>query len=351
MKSGAFDRLLTATYRCPGNPEAWTDLCRMIGTAFGAPHVHIVLFGRDGRVQAQAADDPAAGNEYTLEYARRDLAAPKVMASAPGQVLWSHALLSREELARCPVQNELLPRVGVGSRTWIHSPFDDGQVFSTGILHGRTGEGLDARAAQRLTQLHAHLSQAMHLHLTLETARAEQRSLEAGLDAVGGGVLLLGRGGDVLFANQSARRLFDQGRLGAPDSSDDAAIRRVVGAALGWNGPARAGEAVLRDMRLRASPVVDDCPGLVEGAAVVVYVQNTAPKAIDPARLLVLGLTPAEAALAAAIGDGETVDAYAARTGRATGTIRAQLRAIFGKTDTHRQSELALLVTRVAGAG
>ncbi len=45
-----------------------------------------------------------------------------------------------------------------------------------------------------------------------------------------------------------------------------------------------------------------------------------------------------------------TIDAYAARTGRAIGTVRTQLRAIFGKTDTHRQSELALLVTRVARA-
>jgi DNA-binding NarL/FixJ family response regulator len=45
-----------------------------------------------------------------------------------------------------------------------------------------------------------------------------------------------------------------------------------------------------------------------------------------------------------------TIDAYAARTGRAIGTVRTQLRAIFGKTDTHRQSELALFVTRVARA-
>jgi DNA-binding CsgD family transcriptional regulator len=230
-------------------------------------------------------------------------------------------------------------------------------VFSTGILHGLAGEGLDERGSQQLTQFHAHLQQAMRLHLTLETARAESRSFEAGLEAVGSGVVLLAREGNVLFANQPARRLFDQGRLrlvagriSAPLSIDDVALRRVMAAALGRSGPARAGQAVLHDMRVRASPVVESGLQLVEGAVAVLHIQDTTPQALDPIRLLVLGLTPAEAALAAAIGGGEAIDAYAARTGRAIGTVRTQLRAIFGKTDTHRQSELALFVTRVARA-
>jgi DNA-binding CsgD family transcriptional regulator len=72
---------------------------------------------------------------------------------------------------------------------------------------------------------------------------------------------------------------------------------------------------------------------------------------LTPGHLRPLGLTPAEGALAIALAQGETLDGYAVRTGRSLGTVRVQLRTLFSKTDTHRQSELLLLVRRVAGLG
>jgi len=58
----------------------------------------------------------------------------------------------------------------------------------------------------------------------------------------------------------------------------------------------------------------------------------------------VLGLTVAEAKLAVLLAHGMTIDECAPRLGLSRETVRTYLKKIFGKTDTHRQSELTALV-------
>jgi DNA-binding CsgD family transcriptional regulator len=59
-------------------------------------------------------------------------------------------------------------------------------------------------------------------------------------------------------------------------------------------------------------------------------------------------LRPAEAKLAALIASGISLEAAAERLGVARDTARNQLKAVFTKTDTHRQAELVALLARVA---
>lgn len=56
------------------------------------------------------------------------------------------------------------------------------------------------------------------------------------------------------------------------------------------------------------------------------------------------GLTPAEARVALLLGRGRSVGEIAAALGVATTTVRTHLRQIFAKTNTHRQSELLMLL-------
>lgn len=59
------------------------------------------------------------------------------------------------------------------------------------------------------------------------------------------------------------------------------------------------------------------------------------------------GLTTAEARLASAIGNGASLDIAADALGISYETARCQLKAIFSKTDTHRQGELVSLISRL----
>jgi DNA-binding CsgD family transcriptional regulator len=53
--------------------------------------------------------------------------------------------------------------------------------------------------------------------------------------------------------------------------------------------------------------------------------------------------------LAGLIGAGETVERAAERRGVSVHTARAQLKAVFGKTDAHRQAELVALMAKLRG--
>ena len=64
----------------------------------------------------------------------------------------------------------------------------------------------------------------------------------------------------------------------------------------------------------------------------------------DPGLLRLLGLTPAEARIAAAVGAGLPPREAARSLGLAESTVRSGLKVIFGKLGIRRQTELVKLV-------
>lgn len=68
----------------------------------------------------------------------------------------------------------------------------------------------------------------------------------------------------------------------------------------------------------------------------------------EPALRAAFQLTPAEARVALGIARGDALSAIAQTQGIALGTARTQLKAIFAKTGTHRQAQLAALLSRMA---
>jgi DNA-binding CsgD family transcriptional regulator len=61
-------------------------------------------------------------------------------------------------------------------------------------------------------------------------------------------------------------------------------------------------------------------------------------------------LTPAEAAIAAALGEGKSVEAIARTCHISLNTARTHLKHIFDKTNTRRQAELVSLLARSVAA-
>jgi DNA-binding CsgD family transcriptional regulator len=69
---------------------------------------------------------------------------------------------------------------------------------------------------------------------------------------------------------------------------------------------------------------------------------------VGPA-LELLGLTPAEARIAALVGGGESPREAADALGVTYNTVRSSLKLVFDKLGVGRQSELARVVARLAG--
>lgn len=86
-------------------------------------------------------------------------------------------------------------------------------------------------------------------------------------------------------------------------------------------------------------------------ALLVVRPLNRRPAVAEDTLRRVFGLTGAEALLAARLASGEALDDAAATLGIARETARVHLKAIFAKTDTHRQAELVALLASLAQPG
>ena len=67
-----------------------------------------------------------------------------------------------------------------------------------------------------------------------------------------------------------------------------------------------------------------------------------------PAKTGPFGLTAAEAKVAVQIGRGDMLADIAGEHGVSVATVRSQLASVFAKTQTRRQTELAMLLARIA---
>ena len=355
MDEHGFTQLLAAIYRAPGDAAAWSAAAGQAAHALGAAHAHVVAF-TGTRVDAHAVTLPEAGQEYVDHYAARDRAVHRMLRGPDHRAVAPADLLTADELRRCPVRHELLPRYDGAHRLFVKSRLSGAQAIATAIIRAPGQGEFDAPARLLIERIHPHLAQAMRLHLELVRARMVSGALERGLDQLGTGLILLDRAGVIVFANAAAHAVLDArrglgvelGRLAADSPPANARLQAAIGGA-------RAGaprQAVVLDgadgrpVIVRVLPAPPEGGWLAEGVVVLLN-DTSAPLAVAPQAMTALGLTPAESRLAAALVGGATVAAYAREAGLAPSTVRSMLRDVFAKTGTHRQAELALLAVRV----
>lgn len=100
---------------------------------------------------------------------------------------------------------------------------------------------------------------------------------------------------------------------------------------------------------LRMMTVPESAQGLFLGAAAIFIFTRLKCWPQPSAQLLtkLFGLTPAESRLAAELSDGSTLIQAARALNISWETARTQLKAVFAKTNTHRQSELVALLSHL----
>jgi len=103
-----------------------------------------------------------------------------------------------------------------------------------------------------------------------------------------------------------------------------------------------------RPIVIRVMPIPGAARTPFLGARALLAFKDLEAEQTPQANILVQAfkLTQAEARLAYKIGQGLSPEAAAKQLGICRETARGQLKAIFAKTDTHRQSELVLLLSR-----
>lgn len=163
----------------------------------------------------------------------------------------------------------------------------------------------------------------------------------------------------VLAMNASMRNLLGpdlgvrQNRIEASDRTSNGLLRELISAAA--SGGALSHQMLPPVILRRSSQrplVVQALPlGFATHRIVAMLIMNDleyAPHLPEGRLALIFGLTKAEAKLAARLAMGESLEEAAVALGISIGTARNQVKSIFAKTDTSRQTQLVALLWRVA---
>jgi DNA-binding CsgD family transcriptional regulator len=216
------------------------------------------------------------------------------------------------------------------------------------------------------TEKHIHLHTAIqpHLRRAIEFLRQEHTS-QARVDAAE--CALTGPTTSIFLTQQQTRRVIhmnkaasrmstsghglfldSEERLTASDPSVTQRLRKLIAAS------DRTTEHVMRlsrrdghpDLHLLVGPAQDNQAMFQTSPTVTVFVTDpayTPPLSFSRLRSL-HGLTAAEARVAAALAQGESIHKTAQHLGTAEATARHHLKQVFAKTGTHRQAELVRLI-------
>ena len=214
----------------------------------------------------------------------------------------------------------------------------------------------------RLAVLSGQLSGAAELARAFGFARIEA-ALEA-FEASGSPAIVVDRLGEAVRVNQSAERLLGLdlqivGRRVASWSRDATAALDHALHSLIWAGQGGAFHPPVVLPRCEGRPILAypaRLPAIADdafspGQACIVFIDLDArPTTIACDLIAAFGLTAAEARLAGKFLSEESLEAAADSLSVARGTARNQLKRVFEKTDTHRQGQLAALLTRMTGS-
>jgi DNA-binding CsgD family transcriptional regulator len=359
MPQAALTALIERVYDAVLEDDGWTGLVGELVKAFhGTQAALLSQDDRSGmaRVQAHTVAVPEKTlRDYETYYAPRSplfhyfksvpLGRPYTDADYPDQALYRRSEIYND-LYR-PLNAEHLLGVDLERRTGL----------STYLIIRRGGDAgfFSAAETRRLAGLNRHLARALRLGRLVEGAGRTAGALEGLLAAQPAAVLLTDAVGRVAYLNPRAERLIrrgdglrlTQGRLRCERPADGDALDHLIAAASGAP-PADHSGVLPVHRRSCAEPLMVEVLALPAGLGAtagprlaMLRIADREARAPRPETIAAMfGLTPAEAAVTAALCRGESLAGHAARSGTSLHTVRTLLRNAMAKTDTHRQAEL-----------
>jgi DNA-binding CsgD family transcriptional regulator len=362
------EQVLDLLYASPGDTRAWNQFLKAFAEMTASSAVSHVLFDSSNHLytlNTSAGVTPEVGRSYADYYASIDewylRARGRVRA---GNVLNGRSLCSVDELVKTEFYNDFLRPHG-----WIHecaAVLETPTAAVSAITMMRTSRLPDytERDLEIMRGFVPHIQRALTLHRRFVDLRTYSDSTTWALDQLPFGVALLRHDGTLLAANAASERLCNGDGLS------------LKGNTLSATGPASHELQHLLSHSWHASlwpPAPekvairrrDGSPLVVTVGRVPASLQNTFERTIavfihDPASQRICsedvlqklyGLTPAECRLALFLAEGIGIPDAAGRLGIAVATARSQLKSIFQKTSTKKQSQLARLIAGLSAAG
>jgi DNA-binding CsgD family transcriptional regulator len=244
----------------------------------------------------------------------------------------------------------------------------NGQVDSISFYRANETASYELNELRLLDILVPHIRRSLSLHRELQFVDTQAAALQRSIDALTSAIVLVNQVGKVVFLNTAGEQLLkrcpdlciSRDRLRAGSPGDTVRLEHLTKRVTGADGQRPSGGA-LPVQRANAAPAlqviaaplpIDNRAVLQGGSGAVALLMIHDPSAQtdlpqDIAATL-FGLTPAEAQLLLALSHGQSLKDYSEEAQVSQNTARTQLRSIFAKTNTSRQSDLVRLMSGLA---
>ena len=307
---------------------------------------------------------PELKRDYAENFAAVDERPAAVLREPFGKLVHTNSLLSDGVRRSSATYNEyLVPNAGENCLN-VRMPATNDLQVAWPLVGPGGGHPRDWTSGQAdvIRQLLPHVRQFVRVRAALAEARADgMRSTEL-LDTRRIGMLLLDRQGHIVEANDRARDLLarkeglsvrESRLVGIPPADAnhvavllDAACRERCGGSLPIPRPRRA------PLVLYATPTepIEVPPPVDRGVARILLAEPFAPPPVNPVRVAAaLGLTPAQARVAAALAAGGSVASIAVATHRTQAAVRWNIREALSRLGLSRQLDLVRVVLSTPG--
>ena len=362
--------LIDRAYAAAVDPEGWGDLASALSTLFGGAAITL-------NIQPPGSRRPTATFHIGLDEERIHFAQSTSIASSA----WLAAIMSdlgsrfiriadhfpQDELPETEFAKDFLrPQQLAVESPILHlvSP-EEGVLSSCVLVYRREGAAPISDELLAVADLLVpHLGRAIEIHSQLGQTEERELALHEVMDRLPTGVLILNSDSQPILVNRMAERIlrsrdglsFDQKGPVTSERKTTMGLRSLIESAIHPpRGKELAGGGFMalprpsgrRDFPILITPVLGRQQSRrLADASVCLLVADPEFRGVDLSTLLteVYRLTPAEAELVQLLVQGQTLEEAAGSRNVTLHTVRSQLKQIFAKTHTRRQSELLQLV-------
>ena len=338
-------------------PQIMDDICAAAG-ATGAALLQTDI--RTPDIPRTASVDHCFKHYFASGWQTRDTRAERsVPLLMRGQaVVTDQDIVTPEEMRRLDFYNECALPFGLpwfaGIGLWA------GPALWAMVVQRTAQQGpFEPREVRILASLSPRLTETATLSKAV--GQAALSGISNALQLVDRPALALDRLGFVLDTNAAAQQIFDDEffvrnrRLAVRDQQASSALEALADQlrTTSDTAPLAATPIVVRRVAKQplvicVLPVAGPARTPFLGAGVLLVISDLHDRPQPQASVLAetFGLTPAELRLASLLAMGVSVERAADRLGLSQATVRNQLKSVFAKTATHRQSELVALLSR-----
>jgi len=372
-----FDQLVLAIYRGVTEDTPWQSFLPHLRAQLDARVVSLVLRppakGDQGLilncVRPRDADDDtltlqlADPNDWeTIAYKEQFFALDPFINLAPDAVVTLDQLLPREALEQSEYYLAYLKPAGVLHIMGADTITDDGTLARLRISRGADEDNFSTTERALCGRLIPHLCQAIALHARLMRIESERALYATTIDKLAMGTILLDENAQVVSINPIAQEILarndalriEEEKLHADDDSGKQ-LQELINDAI--ESRTRAQPSMARALRIEYGDglglglVIRPVPKSAwaegqSGPAVAIFLSDpTREQTTSHTTIIELfNLSNAESALAILLAKGLTLAEASDELHISQHTARAQLKAIFSKTQVSRQAELIRLI-------